>query len=227
MSVNTKALIPAHLAAEDIADLIRANYLGKASDANAVSAAHTHTKDYVRLMFAETSHSPRSMSVFLNSYAACDNADLYQGPQTGLMLGASGDSVVIMRAILESTGGWLLENDCNDDDYVWVDAIRPYERVSLKERIQVDVARRVSAALAGIETAEVPNSVDGSVERLRSRLEAALLSHMYDVELARFRSLNGIAHGEENANDKLRFLDQLDDKGVAKPAEVETSSPRP
>ena len=154
MGMSTKAILYGHVSVHEVADALQEIY--GARDVQVVPAIDN---DHYRIRFTENvDNEPdnnRLMHVFENSMCASDNRDVYTGKQTGLILGCSGDSEKIMTAVLHRFGGFLDVNDCDDRDYVPVDAVLSLSEDELR-------CRRLSrASVAAVQAAAASLTADG------------------------------------------------------------------
>ena len=57
----------------------------------------------------------RTLSVFVNYCASCDDEGFLTGDATYIIMGMWGNSEVIARKLVSEFGGWLRVNDCEDE----------------------------------------------------------------------------------------------------------------
>lgn len=115
MGVDTKAILRKGTGIEEIVSHLSKKY----SD---VKVESTHTDYYFVITFKDNKDN-RSLNVFTKSEMSAQDYDI-EG--TLLSLGLWGNSVEIMKYLLNEFGGYLDENDCDSEGFYSV-AIEKYE----------------------------------------------------------------------------------------------------
>lgn len=105
MGVDTKAIIRKGTTLKEIKEVLETKY-------NSVKVHNTFSDTYFRLIFNDGIEN-RMLGVFLDDSAEID----YNIDGVLLNLGCSGKSVEIMKALLDVFGGYLDENDCDDEGF--------------------------------------------------------------------------------------------------------------
>ena len=105
MGSNTKAIIRKGTTLLELKECLESNY-------ESVEIASTHSDDFFRLIFND-GKDRRCLNIFLKDTAKND----YDIDGVLLDLGSHGNSVKIMKTFLEKFGGYLDENDCDDEDF--------------------------------------------------------------------------------------------------------------
>jgi len=105
MGVDTKAIIRKGTSLKEIKEVLEAKY-------GEVRVVSSYSSNYFRLVFYD-GYINRMLSIFIDDTAEIDhNID-----GVLLMLGCSGKSVEIMKTLLDVFGGYLDENDCDDEGF--------------------------------------------------------------------------------------------------------------
>lgn len=125
MGVNYQGLLKGHLTAMQVAEAVQSTYGG-----NNFSIHFTHNADYKIVMFDENldaaalakkpwdrkgAINTRRMNVFLNSYVACDYADVTKDPMTLVDLGNSGACKEIIDGLVKMFGGYIKDETVSHD----------------------------------------------------------------------------------------------------------------
>ena len=111
MGIDTKAILRKGTTLSEIKCRLELKY-GK------VTVHPTHSDDFFNLSFKEPKKIPdasnyRTLAVFLNKYAKID----YKIDGVLISLGYWGSNIEIMKWLLEEFGGYLDENDCDDEGF--------------------------------------------------------------------------------------------------------------
>jgi hypothetical protein len=117
MTVETHAIVLGYRSAEEIASLIEASYgqtvsLSKQPSLGNQNPGHENVSI---ASFKQKNGTSVAMYILTNGHCAGDYAKTYKGEATFLSLSFHGDSVAIMRGVLEHTGGYLIASDYRDD----------------------------------------------------------------------------------------------------------------
>ena len=102
MSLEIQTILLGHHAAEDIAGCITAP-----AKAPAVTVRSMHKPDYKLLDGVLEGGQEFAINVFLNSYAAEDHADVFNGPSTFLTVQYDPALVPLMEAVAREFGGFI------------------------------------------------------------------------------------------------------------------------
>jgi hypothetical protein len=146
MGVDTKVRLKGHVKNQDILEFIRNTYDKDAYVSNwrvdnfdeipsikeryddsgrwlteVCFIVFKHPKDGLREMFYM--HSNVNFHENLEYYEQFNLTDMVKSEVTYLSLGHWASSVDILKTIAAHFGGWLDENDCDDNPYYWVDKI--------------------------------------------------------------------------------------------------------
>ena len=107
MGVNTKAIIRKGTTLAEIKESLEQNY-------GEVKIHNTHENYFFNLVFNDSNTGNiRSLSVFFSNLAKSD----YGIDGVLLSLGCFSDSVGIMKQLLNKFGGYLDEDDCDDEGF--------------------------------------------------------------------------------------------------------------
>jgi len=102
MGLETQAIIPRHIAVEDVCALLRSE-----CDATKLTARGMHRPEYIIIEFVDRKGEMQALNVFLQSYAAEDYRSVYSGPSTLLTLAFSPTSYDTLSALAGSAGGYV------------------------------------------------------------------------------------------------------------------------
>ena len=106
MSLQTQAVLKGRLPIEDICRRLRTVY-----GACDVVARATRNSDYWIVEFQDVNGMPRSLDLFLNSWAKDDYPELPAGDSTLLSTEFSDTSLQIIRASATGSSGWFRRHD--------------------------------------------------------------------------------------------------------------------
>ena len=104
MGVDTKAIIRKDVSLKELIGVLSKKY-GK------VEVHTTHSDDFYQLIFKD-GEDRRQMAVFFDAAERT-----YKIDGVLLSLGHWGNSIEIMKYLLDLFGGYLDENDCDDEDF--------------------------------------------------------------------------------------------------------------
>lgn len=109
MGESTKGKLNNRISIRDIEEVIKQNY------------THLETressKDFYMISF-ETGKSRRSLSIYIGQ-----NYSTETEISKWLSLGYNDEAVQIIKVICSYFGGWLDENDCDEQEFYWIDKI--------------------------------------------------------------------------------------------------------
>lgn len=139
MGVDTKAIIRKDVSLDELVKFIANNYDN--------TEVHSTDMNYMFQISFKDGDDKRLMFCFFNEYGLSDygiNGNL-------LSFGCYGNSVSIMKNILNEFGGYILENDCEDDWYpINIDAFESSKTVT-----PLDVFRNKVVSKLGYNNLEV------------------------------------------------------------------------
>lgn len=102
MGLETQAILPGHLTAENIADL-----LSKECEVKTASVRAMHRPEYKIIEFIDGAGRLQAMNLFLNSYAASDYEAVFTGDSTLATLEFSSSNFAVLNALAGVTGGYV------------------------------------------------------------------------------------------------------------------------
>ena len=101
MSLQTQAVVSAHLSVEDICRRLRE----KCGARNVIARPGRHS-DYWIVEFVDHDEHLRTLHAFLNSWAADDYVELGAGDSTLLSMEFAPSSFALVEAIIDTSKGW-------------------------------------------------------------------------------------------------------------------------
>lgn len=102
MGVETQAILPGHLSADGVAELLR-NECG----ITRLGVRDMHRPEYKIIEFIDRAGSEQALNVFLNSYAASDYEAVYAGDSTLLTVEFSPTNYDALNAVARAAGGYI------------------------------------------------------------------------------------------------------------------------
>ena len=100
MSLNTQAIVPGHLALDEICQV-----LISAANAKILGTVPRYSPDTGQILLRDHDGVSLVLEVFLNSYAATDYADAFQGPSTLIVCQYQPATLVLMTERVTAQGG--------------------------------------------------------------------------------------------------------------------------
>jgi len=133
MGVNTKAILRKDTTLEQI-------YLKLKDKYSDVQIHNTSASDFFIITFQDGLDN-RRLSVFFNDYAKND----YGLEGTLCDLNLWGNSIEIMKYLLDEFGGYLDENDCDEDDFypVNLDSYKKGSELSAEESFKLKIIQKL------------------------------------------------------------------------------------
>jgi hypothetical protein len=130
MSVDTKGILLGRFSAQEIANILSENLYEVKSIDFGVYLDSDNPKnfwwvkdDYINIIDSACSINPkRRMQVFQSDKNRDYLTITKENDITILTLGCFGNSVGIIKSVVMKTGGWLLENDC-DDNWIFLERV--------------------------------------------------------------------------------------------------------
>lgn len=131
MTVTINGLIPGHLTVLEVAHLLEQTYCQGGRNENWIQIHFTSVENMFNITFNEN-WSPdermlplfqrprrrhRNMSVHVNGSCKGDYKDTTTKPHTLVTLGASGDALEIITAMVRPTGGYVKDESKEDEYY--------------------------------------------------------------------------------------------------------------
>lgn len=101
MSIETQAILVGHVAPDDIVRLLKSEVSGK------IVVRDMQRPDYKIVEFKKLDGSVTALHLFLNSWAADDYADVFQGQSTFMTAEYSPQSFPVVRALTAAIGGFV------------------------------------------------------------------------------------------------------------------------
>jgi hypothetical protein len=102
MGIETQAILPGHLTAENVCELLAAE-----CGVTRAVARPIHRPEYKIIEFIDRTGTPQALNLFLNSYAASDYADVFTGNSTLATLEFSPPNFEVLSALAGATGGYV------------------------------------------------------------------------------------------------------------------------
>jgi hypothetical protein len=102
MGLETQAILPGHLTAENIAGL-----LSKECKIKTAAIRAMHRPEYKVIEFLDSGSRVQVLNLFLQSYAASDYADVFTGDSTLVTAEFSPDSFEMLSTLAGATGGYV------------------------------------------------------------------------------------------------------------------------
>lgn len=140
MGVNTKAIINRGISLESIVKCIEKNFEN-------VHVVNSQSNDFFKIQFLDDEDS-RSMAVFLE-YKMTDRD--YNISGVLLDLKTWGNAVDIMKVLLNEFGGYLDENDCDDEGFYPINIEKFEQHI---ETTELDRMKNKIASTLGFENIE-------------------------------------------------------------------------
>ena len=106
MSLETHAILAGHIAPECIVRLLQSEISGH------IAVRDMHRPDYKIVEFEQLDGSFIALHVFLNSWAADDYADVFQGQSTLVTVEFSPQNFNVVRALTAAVGGLVRKTSC-------------------------------------------------------------------------------------------------------------------
>lgn len=110
MSIETQAILLGHVTVEQITNLL------SAGSRNKVTVRNMQRAQYKILDLQDSEGNSTAIHVFLESWAADDYADAFQGPSTFMTAEYNPRNVEVFRALISSMGG--LTRRTTDDPWI-------------------------------------------------------------------------------------------------------------
>jgi len=160
MGADTKGKLKGRIPAEEILNFIRSTYDPEAilSDTNkyyyddkgkfSINYGNSDitTWEHTSIFFKEYSGDIRILSCVycdknyyenLNYYSNLGLGEMVTSETTSISLGYSGESIEIIQSIVSHFGGWVDENDCDDNPYYYIGCspidIKPVIHITRKQ----------------------------------------------------------------------------------------------
>ena len=102
MGLETQAIFPGHLTAENVAGLLSVECQVKTAIVRAM-----HRPEYKVIEFVDDAGKQQAMNLFLNSYAASDYEVVFTGASTLATLEFSPSNFAVLSALAAATGGYV------------------------------------------------------------------------------------------------------------------------
>ncbi len=106
MSINAQAILPGHLGIEAICELF-----AQADGVNDVHAAPRYRPEHWEVSISTSSVAQIVFDVFLNSWAAEDYSDAWQGPSTFLTCRYQPAALSVLSTLVAVGGGVMRPNE--------------------------------------------------------------------------------------------------------------------
>lgn len=103
MGLETQAILPGHLTAENVAGLLNMECQVKTASVRAM-----HRPEYKIIEFIDGVGKQQVMNLFLNSYASSDYEAVFTGDSTLVTLEFSPSNFAVLSALAGVTGGYVL-----------------------------------------------------------------------------------------------------------------------
>jgi hypothetical protein len=178
MTIDTCGISLGYKTAAEMASLIE-NALGVVVKVESIRDHYVRLSfpQQARLSFLQHSDSDtRILSVFLNGYCSENYSEIYQGEATYSFLECGGDSVAIMQAILEQTGGYLITDDSDEDNVVFVHPKNDSKSLHLASRMKQatqDIQQAMVSVLAKHGFSEdAKHTVEGLTQNIQETVLA-------------------------------------------------------
>lgn len=161
MSVDTKGKLKGKVSIEDVANFIEKKF-GIVTSIRKSKDSVYEEADYMKEFYGdipttETAYisfeyncEKRNIFYFYSNYNTYENLEMYseygleemvKSETTDLIIGCWGSSVEIMKSIVAHFGGWVDEDDCDDNEYYEIeksdDKIKPVKVVTMEEIYQM------------------------------------------------------------------------------------------